>query len=473
MSKARELSKLLSGTLKVGALQAPAGTTAQRPSGQVGQIRYNSETGKNETYDSGGWGAIATPPLITTVSPSTYNGEAGTQFTINGSFFDVGASVKFIDNAGVEYTASVVTRNNAGQLLATTPQDFTVAQEPLKVKVLNPSGLNYTLDAAIDCGGSPSWVTAAGSLGTVIEDTTISNITLQATDLDAGSTITFAIQSGSLPNGLVLSSNGVISGTPNVNDAYSSGVTHSFDVTALDNAGNAVSRSFSILRKWRDGSSALQAASSAAAIKSMTNTTTDGVYWIKPDAYTGSAFQVYCKMSIDSNGWMRILYHTPGDYFDTTLGANGQDLFRSSMASIVPGGNKEVQNARKWNAWTEMMCWWHDDIAIKFSPSSGSFATTYANTIYSYINEGKVNGTDVPAGATIGNSAYGLEAVSLNVSKVAGPRAFTNGVKTMNFNRQGAIWWDSLGLGLGSEFYITNDGSFGNPATSHIALYIK
>lgn len=116
MSKARELSKLLSGTLKVGALQAPAGTTAQRPSGQVGQIRYNSTTGKNEVYDVDGWAAIASPPLITSVSPSTYNGESGTQFTVNGSFFDSGVTVKFITNSGTEYSAATVSQSRYLQL---------------------------------------------------------------------------------------------------------------------------------------------------------------------------------------------------------------------------------------------------------------------------------------------------------------------------------------------------------------------
>ena len=248
MSKARELSKLLSGTLKVGALQAPAGTTAQRPSGQVGQIRYNSTTGKNEVYDSSGWGAIAAPPLITTVSPSTYNGEAGTQFTINGSFFDVGASVKFIDNAGVEYTAATVTRNNAAQLLATTPQDFTVAQEPLKVKVLNPSGLSYILDAAIDCGGVPAWNTAAGSLGTCYDSMRMGYyVDVSAGDPDVNSTITYSIASGTLPSGMSLNtSTGRISGTPN---AVGADTTSNFVLSAIDNAGNTTQRSFNITIK--------------------------------------------------------------------------------------------------------------------------------------------------------------------------------------------------------------------------------
>lgn len=249
MSKARELSKLLSGTLKVGALQAPAGTTAQRPSGQVGLIRYNSETGKNEVYDSSGWGAIAAPPQITTVSPASFNGETGTTFTINGSFFDVGAVVKFIDNANNEYTAATVVRVTNSQLTATTPQDFTVAQEPLKVKVINPSGLSYTIENAIDCGGTPSWNTVAGTIATVwdAEDSYTTVATLSATDPDAGATVTYGIVSGTLPTGMSLNtSSGVISGDPS---DVSSITTSNFTAQALDNAGNTTQRAFSIVVK--------------------------------------------------------------------------------------------------------------------------------------------------------------------------------------------------------------------------------
>lgn len=323
MSKARELSKLLSGTPKVGALQVPVGTTAQRPEGAVGQIRYNSTTGKNETYDSGGWGAIATPPLITTVSPSTYNGEAGAQFTINGSFFDVGASVKFIDNAGVEYIAATVTRNNAAQLLATTPQDFTVAQEPLKVKVINPSGLSYTLDAAIDCGGVPSWNTAAGTIANVIEDEVITSVTVSAGDPDSGATISYSLQNGSvLPNGLSLSTAGVISGTPNVNDAYATSVTHNFTINAVDNAGNITPRLFNIVRKWRDGSTSALAATSAAVIKTLTNTSTNGIYWVKPINGSGEAIPVYCIMDRYGGGWMKFLQWFGGTDMSTAGAIN-------------------------------------------------------------------------------------------------------------------------------------------------------
>jgi hypothetical protein len=230
----------LSGT---GSLKIPVGTTGQRPaSPAVGMLRYNTTTGYFETYSGSGWGSIATPPAITTVTPSTYNGESGTSFTINGSFFDSSATVKFITSGGTEYTAATVSYVNSGQLTATTPQDFTVANEPLSVKVLNGSGLNYTLSSAIDCGGSPTWVTTAGSLGSFVEGAAVST-SVSATDPDTSATIAYSVSTGALPSGVSLNtSTGAITGTA---PAVSSDTTYNFTLAATDNAGNISTRAFS------------------------------------------------------------------------------------------------------------------------------------------------------------------------------------------------------------------------------------
>lgn len=230
----------LSGT---GSLKIPVGTTGQRPaSPAVGMLRYNTTTGYFETYSGSGWGSIATPPAITTVTPSTYNGESGTSFTINGSFFDSSATVKFITSGGTEYTAATVSYVNSGQLTATTPQDFTVANEPLSVKVLNGSGLNITLSSAIDCGGSPTWVTSAGSLGSFVEGAAVST-SVSATDPDTSATIAYSVSTGALPSGVSLNtSTGAITGTA---PAVSSDTTYNFTLAATDNAGNISTRAFS------------------------------------------------------------------------------------------------------------------------------------------------------------------------------------------------------------------------------------
>lgn len=42
------------------AIIAPVGNTAQRPTGAVGMFRYNTDTGKFETYDGSQWKSIGT-----------------------------------------------------------------------------------------------------------------------------------------------------------------------------------------------------------------------------------------------------------------------------------------------------------------------------------------------------------------------------------------------------------------------------
>lgn len=59
-----------------------------------------------------------------------------------------------------------------------------------------------------------NWVTSAGSLGEFVAGSTIEPVTLSATASPTGGTVSYAINSGSLPTGLSLL-NGVISGTVN------------------------------------------------------------------------------------------------------------------------------------------------------------------------------------------------------------------------------------------------------------------
>lgn len=230
-----------------GYFDLPVGTTAQRPASPgFGMIRFNTTINYIEYYDesAGSWIPISSPPSITSISPTSYNGEQGTVITINGILFSSGAVVKFITNSGTEYAASTTTFISSTQLTATTPQDFTVAQEPLSIKVENSSGLSATLSSALDCGGTPTWVTASGTLLTITEGSSVST-TVSATDPDSGATISYSISSGSLPSGVSLnSSTGAITGTAGL---VASDTTYTFGITATDNAGNTSERSFNIV----------------------------------------------------------------------------------------------------------------------------------------------------------------------------------------------------------------------------------
>lgn len=230
-----------------GAVTVPTGTSAERPTPTAGMIRFNTDNTIAEVYDGTGWGGFgAQPPSISSVSPSTFNGESGTLFTINGANFTADASVYFVTSGGTEYISSSVSLVSGSQLTATTPRDFTVAEEPLDVKVVQASG-SYTQLDCIDAGGIPVFATASGSIGQIYDSNrggySLSPVT--ATDPDAGGTISnYAIASGSLPSGLSLnSSTGAITGTAN---AVGSTTTSNFTIRATDNAGNTADRAFSI-----------------------------------------------------------------------------------------------------------------------------------------------------------------------------------------------------------------------------------
>jgi hypothetical protein len=286
-----------------GYFDLPAGTTAQRPaSPTTGNLRYNTTTGFAEVYTGAGWGIFgAVPPSISSVSPVTFNGEQGTVFTINGADFTADASVNFIDSANNLWPAGTVVFVSSAQLTATTPKDFTVADEPLDVRVSQASG-QVTKTDCIDCGGTPTWTTASGTIATINDAYgSYSPIaTVAATDPDSGATISYSVTTGSLPAGTTLNaSTGEISGDPT---NIVSQTTSTFSVTAADNAGNTAVRSFSIIvNPTLDGASSARAGTSATAIKTLTSTTTNGKYWI---TINGTAREIYCDMANDGGGWM-------------------------------------------------------------------------------------------------------------------------------------------------------------------------
>src|SRR5210317_1275615 len=136
-------------------------------------------------------------------------------------------------------TAPSVAHDSNTQLTITTPAK---AAGDYDIVVTNTvTGASGTLVNGISYNGVPAWTTAAGSLGTFESETTISTITLQATEPDGG-TITFNITNGALPTGLSLTG-GNINGTTT---AESSTTLYSFTIEAIDDENQATPRSFSI-----------------------------------------------------------------------------------------------------------------------------------------------------------------------------------------------------------------------------------
>ena len=238
-----------------GTLIIPSGDTASRTgiNTSTGDFRYNTTTGKVEFYNGTGWENIGTSqPLINNISPTSFSGAAGTSITLVGQNFVSGANVHFVSSVnGSSTAAGSVAFVNSGIMTAVTPL-LTTAGEPYGVKVTNPDGGQTLLEASLDAGSSPTWTTAAGSIGSGIQkNTTLSGIAVTATDPD-GQAITYSEVTSILTsdadtpattmNLTLNSSTGAITGTaPNV----SSDTTYNFTIRASDGI-NTTDRNFSL-----------------------------------------------------------------------------------------------------------------------------------------------------------------------------------------------------------------------------------
>ena len=220
----------------------PFGNTAGRPAGPIiGQPYFNGEEKRLELYTASGWQNIVseTPSVV---SVSSTNGAVGsTTLQITGTNFSTGAIASVTGTNGVEVQASSTTVNSIVSLTATFT-DLSYLNDPYDVKVTNTSNLFGLLPDAFNINQNPIWVTTAGSLGSFVEQSSVTLSALSATD--AETSITYTLASGSvLPTGLSLnSSTGVISGTlPDIE----TDTTYTFTINASDGTA-IVPRAFSI-----------------------------------------------------------------------------------------------------------------------------------------------------------------------------------------------------------------------------------
>jgi hypothetical protein len=232
---------------RTDAIILPKGTTAQRPESPVtGMIRYNTDLGLIEQYNSNGWQAIDAPPTISGIS-GIINEDTDSTITITGSNFKSGSVIK-IEGAGVSNTprSLVTTYVNSTTLTANTNATSVnyIGGQSFSVTVLNPSGLFATLESAGAVDRDPVWVTSSGSLGSGYNGYSI-NFSASATDADSD-TITYSLQSGSLPPGVSFNtSTGAFTGTPS---GVSTQSTYPVTVRATANGVN-IDRSFSFTIK--------------------------------------------------------------------------------------------------------------------------------------------------------------------------------------------------------------------------------
>lgn len=226
-------------------ITVPSGTTAQRVDGTA-KVRYNTSTAVLEYYDGSAWILLDTDPTLSSVSPTNVTESGGTNvdFTITGDNFSSGMTVTFIGSNASNFNASTVTLDSETQLTATVARsNFNNTGEPYDIKVVKVSGLLAQLDNQINFNATPTWSTAAGNIATVADGARSGfSTSVSASDAD-GNSLTYSLQSGSLPGGASLASNGTISGNLT---GVGSNTTYTFTIRVTDGS-NTADRTFNIV----------------------------------------------------------------------------------------------------------------------------------------------------------------------------------------------------------------------------------
>jgi len=211
---------------------------------------YDSSAGVLKKVQASNVGTQAV--TVTSVSPTSVTSGDGTgnnTFTITGTNF-TSATAVLVTNGGTEVDFDSVTVDSTTQITGVIAKSSLAnSGEPYDVRVYGSNGLSSTLRNQINIDASPTFNTAAGSLGTVIDGSS-GTFDIEAFDPESAGNVTFEIQSGTIPTGMSTSTvneNGVskfrVSGNP---DAVGSDTTYNFVVRAADAASNTSSRSFSI-----------------------------------------------------------------------------------------------------------------------------------------------------------------------------------------------------------------------------------
>jgi len=301
--------------LGTGTIKLPSGTTDQRPAtGINGMIRYNSTTGYMEAYTVSGWGSIATPPTIQTISPTSVAVNAVTTqvVTVTGAFFDAQTTIQLQGGNGTKYNVTDFTFTNYGSIgfkmgnLASGQ----VANRPFTVVVTNGAGLNATSAATLNVGGVTWTSPAAGATLTFSTLSTVTNTELAATDDLGGSGVTYSVPANNL-SGLTLNpTTGAITGT--IGAAGTTSVTFRATDTV---SGATLDRTFSIVGV-------------NIPAGQQTFTTTGTTAWIAPSGVT-SVFVVCVGGGGGGGGWYG------------SGGAGGGLAWRNNV-TVVPGTSYTV-----------------------------------------------------------------------------------------------------------------------------------
>ena len=222
-----------------------------------GMMIYNSTINLMQYYASNEWKSIDSPPTITNITPSTFDATNDT-ITVNGTGFASGAVITCVATNGSTFacTTTFVSSTRVTFVPTSAMVSDSGANDKFSIRITNASGLaSADLVEALDFSATPTFTTAAGSLGNIYETERGSKtFTIAATGADPQDTLSFAVTAGSLPSNMSMSTSGVISGTPTqVSAGQTTTSTFTVTCTATSAEDNSVTktntREFSIAVK--------------------------------------------------------------------------------------------------------------------------------------------------------------------------------------------------------------------------------
>lgn len=159
-----------------GGIRVPIGTTAQRPAGTDGLLRYNSETNGFEVYENGSWSNLPTG-AVTLINTGT--GLTGGPITTTGTISIANTGVTAA-SYGAQSKTLQITVNAQGQLTAASQVDILIANT--QVTGLGTMSTQNANNVAIT-GGSINGTTIGASSATTGTFTTVSATTVDTTNL--------------------------------------------------------------------------------------------------------------------------------------------------------------------------------------------------------------------------------------------------------------------------------------------------
>ena len=211
-----------------GAIQANTITTSQLQTTVVTQIQAG--------------GGPKVKSLIYPGNDTAANTTGGQTLYLTGSGFAANAQV-LVNGAAVPSQSFI----SASNISFTTPA---LSTGTYPVYLINPEdGGTAILYPGLLISGEPTWVTSAGSLSGSQDENSSWNFSLSTT---GDTPITYALAAGNtLPSGITLAANGLISGT--ISSPTGNATTYTFSVVATDAQNQDSTRQFSVTTSVGEG----------------------------------------------------------------------------------------------------------------------------------------------------------------------------------------------------------------------------